>query len=193
MSHSDEYSRTGPETCRAGISPCPQTQAATRQQQATNSSPTQSATRHRWMAGRGVGIRTAGRGVRIRRLIPVAITAALAFSVVLSGHASASQTGNARRSTERIAGMAQPKATHARLVLRPNAAVIEAGGSRDYTAEGLDKAGRSLGDLTAYTRFSISPDGSCKNATCTPADPGRHTVTGTVDLGKRQVTGTADL
>src|SRR6266536_1460908 len=279
MSHSDEYSRTGPETCRAGISPCPQTQAATRQQQATNSSPTQSATRHRWMAGRGVGIRTAGRGVRIRRLIPVAITAALAFSVVLSGHASASQTGNARRSTERIAGMAQPKATHARLVLspnavvieagdrvqyraegyddagkyrgdvtpdttfsvgkdvckraictanpgtytvtgtfyindtaitgtahllvlprplaslklRPNPAVIEAGGSRDYTAEGLDKAGRSLGDLTAYTRFSISPDGSCKNATCTPADPGRHTVTGTVDLGKRQVTGTADL
>ena len=81
----------------------------------------------------------------------------------------------------------------ASLKLRPNPAVIEAGGSRDYTAEGLDKAGRSLGDLTAYTRFSISPDGSCKNATCTPADPGRHTVTGTVDLGKRQVTGTADL
>ena len=205
----------------------------------------------------------------------MAIAAAMAFSVVLPGHASASQTGGARRSTERTAGMAQPKATHARLVLspnavvieagdsvhytaegyddagnylgdvtpvttfsvgkdackraictakpgtytvtgtfyindtavtgtadllvlprplaslklRPNPAVIEAGGSQDYTAEGLDEAGGSLGDLTAYTSFSVSPDGSCAGATCTPANAGDHTVTGTVDVGNQQVIG----
>jgi parallel beta-helix repeat protein len=75
------------------------------------------------------------------------------------------------------------------LVLSPASATISAGGSQDYTAEGVDPYGNSLGDVTASTTFSIAPDGSCTGATCSASIAGAHTVTGT-SAGK---TGTASL
>ena len=75
------------------------------------------------------------------------------------------------------------------LVLSPSSATITAGGSQAYTAEGRDQYENSLGDVTATTAFSIAPNGSCAEATCTASLAGPHTVTGTTG-GK---TGTASL
>jgi len=75
------------------------------------------------------------------------------------------------------------------LVLSPASATITAGGSQAYTAEGRDQYDNSLGDVTASTTFSIAPDGSCTNATCTASTAGAHTVTGT----KSGKTGSASL
>ncbi len=65
------------------------------------------------------------------------------------------------------------------LVISPGTQTITAGGSQTYAAEGFDASGHDLGDVTAATTFTISPDGTCTGATCTPTDPGAHTVTGT--------------
>ena len=64
-----------------------------------------------------------------------------------------------------------------------------AGSSQAYTAEGFDAANNSLGDVTAQTTFTITPDGSCSAAGCTASTGGPHTVTGN-DAGK---TATASL
>jgi parallel beta-helix repeat protein len=64
------------------------------------------------------------------------------------------------------------------IVISPGSATITAGGSQAYTAEGFDAANNSLGDVTASTTFSISPNGSCAGATCTATAAGQHTVTG---------------
>ena len=77
--------------------------------------------------------------------------------------------------------------------LSPATSVVEAGVERVYTATGYDSNQHVLGDVTALTRFSIGPDGSCVRAACTAATTGHHTVTGTVDVRGRQVTGRADL
>jgi hypothetical protein len=79
------------------------------------------------------------------------------------------------------------------LELNPKSAVVDAGAPITYIAIGIDVNGTRLGDLTADTRFSISPDGSCTGATCTAAKPGPHTITGSVNRGNRGVTGTAKL
>ncbi len=65
------------------------------------------------------------------------------------------------------------------LVLSPATATIAAGGSQAYTAEGFDAANNSLGDVTATTTFTITPNGSCTAASCTATTVGAHTVTGT--------------
>jgi parallel beta-helix repeat protein len=75
------------------------------------------------------------------------------------------------------------------LVLTPSSATINAGGSQAYTAEGRDQYDNTLGDVTATTTFSISPNGSCTGASCTASVSGAHTVTGT----KSGKTGTATL
>jgi hypothetical protein len=75
------------------------------------------------------------------------------------------------------------------LVLSPASATIAAGGSQAYTAEGRDQYDNSLGDVTASTTFTISPEGSCSGASCTASAAGPHTVTGT----KTGKTGTASL
>lgn len=79
--------------------------------------------------------------------------------------------------------------TLTRLRLTPASQTIVAGGSQTYTATGLDASGNSLGDVTAATTFSISPDGSCTKNTCTATNAGTHTVTAN-DGGN---TGTATL
>ena len=77
----------------------------------------------------------------------------------------------------------------AKLVLTPARATVVTGGAQPYRAEGFDRGGNDLGDVTAATTFTIAPDGSCSAATCTPSAPGDHTVTGQDGT----VTGTADL
>jgi hypothetical protein len=69
------------------------------------------------------------------------------------------------------------------IVISPASATISAGGSQAYTAQGFDASNNSLGDVTASTVFSISPNGSCAGATCTASVGGAHTVTGN-DSGK---------
>jgi len=64
------------------------------------------------------------------------------------------------------------------IVLSPSSATISAGGSQSYTAEGFDASNNSLGDVTAFTTFSISPNGVCTGASCTATTAGPHTVTG---------------
>ena len=63
------------------------------------------------------------------------------------------------------------------LVISPAAATINAGGSQAYTAQGFDAANNSLGDVTAATSFTITPNGSCSGASCTASSGGPHTVT----------------
>jgi hypothetical protein len=75
------------------------------------------------------------------------------------------------------------------IVISPASATIAAGGSQGYTAQGFDSAGNPVGDVTAFTTFSISPNGTCTGATCTATTAGAHTVTGN-DAGK---TSTASL
>ena len=63
------------------------------------------------------------------------------------------------------------------------------GGSQAFTAAGRDQYENPLGDVTAKTNFTISPNGSCSGTSCTATIAGAHTVSGT-DGGK---TGTASL
>jgi parallel beta-helix repeat protein len=72
------------------------------------------------------------------------------------------------------------------IVISPSSATISAGGSQAYTAEGFDASNNSLGDVTAFTTFSISPNGSCTGASCTATVGGPHTVTGN-DAGKTSI------
>lgn len=64
------------------------------------------------------------------------------------------------------------------LVLTPGSSVTAAGVGQTYSVEGYDVSGSDLGDVTATTTFSISPDGSCALNVCTPGAPGPHTVIG---------------
>ena len=75
------------------------------------------------------------------------------------------------------------------LVLTPATVTITSGDSQAYTAEGFDALDNSLGDVTAATTFTVTPDGSCSDAVCTATLAGDHTVTGTKDAK----TGTAAL
>jgi hypothetical protein len=76
-----------------------------------------------------------------------------------------------------------------RIVISPATATIAAGGSQAYTAQGFDAANNPLGDVTAFTTFSIAPEGVCIGSVCTANAGGQHTVTGN-DGGK---TSTASL
>jgi peptidoglycan/xylan/chitin deacetylase (PgdA/CDA1 family) len=62
------------------------------------------------------------------------------------------------------------------LIISPPSAQVTAGGSQTYKAEGFDAAGNDLGNLTAQTTFTISPDGSCQGALCQAQIAGAHTV-----------------
>jgi uncharacterized repeat protein (TIGR01451 family) len=73
--------------------------------------------------------------------------------------------------------------------ISPATATIAFGASQAYTAQGFDAFGNSRGDVTAATKFKITPNGSCTTATCTATAPGAHTVSGT----HGRLTGTATL
>jgi hypothetical protein len=90
--------------------------------------------------------------------------------------------------TEAIVGTGQPQAYTATLLIR-------VGPSQVYTARDPDTYSY-LVDVTRWTRFSIRPDGVCGWASCTPAEIGEHTVTGTFPRWRRSpfhVKGTAVL
>jgi hypothetical protein len=136
--------------------------------------------------------RTAARGSgAASRLIPLVVTAAMALSLVVVSAAPASPAVGGHGNSEQ--GKPKLHRALARLVLSPAPASIRAGATLAYTAEGYDAAGHDLGDVTARTRFSISPDGSCAGATCTASERGQHTVTGTVHRGNRAISGRAAL
>ena len=113
------------------------------------------------------------------------------FSVTLktAGAQSITATDTTTSSITGSANLTVAAAALDHLVLSPASATITAGGSQSYTAEGRDAFNNSLGDVTATTAFTISPDGSCSGASCSASVAGPHTVTGT----KSTKTGTASL
>lgn len=64
------------------------------------------------------------------------------------------------------------------IAIAPASATIAAGDSQAYTATGFDRFNNNIGDVTAGTTFSISPNGSCSGNACTASAPGPHTITG---------------
>jgi hypothetical protein len=86
-------------------------------------------------------------------------------------------------------GLAYPHGPLDSIVLSPASAIVAAGSSQSYTVEGFDTNGNSVGDVTAITTFSISPNGSCTGAACRATVVGPHTVTGVAS----GIVGTADL
>ena len=77
--------------------------------------------------------------------------------------------------------------THLRIL--PASSTVLPGGTKTYTAKGLDAFDHDLGDVTADTTFAIDSDTACPAHVCTAADLGSHTVTGTDGTA----TGTATL
>jgi peptidoglycan/xylan/chitin deacetylase (PgdA/CDA1 family) len=72
------------------------------------------------------------------------------------------------------------------LVVSPSSSSIQIFTSQTYTAEGFDSNGNDLGDMTSQASFTMSPDGSCQGATCTPSASGAHTVTATLGQASGQ-------
>ncbi len=75
------------------------------------------------------------------------------------------------------------------LVLTPAHATVSGVQRVTYRAELFDSSGRDLGEATAATTFTISPDGACAANVCHASQAGDHTVTGTDGTA----TGTATL
>jgi hypothetical protein len=66
----------------------------------------------------------------------------------------------------------------ARLQLDPLRTESVAGGRRAFTATALDAEGRSLGDVTDRTTFSIEPTGSCEDSSCGAEKVGTYRIVG---------------
>jgi outer membrane protein assembly factor BamB len=64
------------------------------------------------------------------------------------------------------------------LVLSPANTKIQVGGSQTYTAEGYNRAGYDMGDVTASTTFEIFADAPCVGNVCTFATAGDPIVRG---------------
>ena len=75
------------------------------------------------------------------------------------------------------------------LVVSPTDATIAAGKSQEYTAEGFDADGNTLGDVTSATTFTVGKGSPCSAAVCSPTLPGDYTVKATDGLA----VGTATL
>jgi Big-like domain-containing protein len=75
------------------------------------------------------------------------------------------------------------------LVLTPTRATLTLGESQRYTAEARDPNNNDLGDITAGTSFSISPDGTCLGSVCSAASAGPHVVT----ASRQGMTGTTTM
>ena len=74
------------------------------------------------------------------------------------------------------------------ITLSPSSSTVLAGATQTYTATATDQFGNPLGDVTAQTTFSISPNGSCTANTCSATVVGTHTVTGTNGSATGQAT-----
>jgi PKD repeat protein len=80
--------------------------------------------------------------------------------------------------TSKVIRVGSPDAVFDHIIVSPSNATIQPGGSQSYTAEAFDTDGGSMGSVTADTDFSIAPNGSCSDNTCTATQRGAHTVTG---------------
>ncbi len=74
------------------------------------------------------------------------------------------------------------------IVVSPAAATITVGAGQTYSAAAFDRFNNRIGDVTSQTIFSISPDGACAGATCTPSATGTHTVSGSYSGKTAQAT-----
>ena len=72
-----------------------------------------------------------------------------------------------------------PVGPAAQLGISPETGTVQAGQGQAYQLVAYDADGASLADVTPASTLTISPDGSCTGATCTPASAGPHTVTAT--------------
>jgi len=63
------------------------------------------------------------------------------------------------------------------ITISPSSSTISAGSSQTYQILGYDAGNKLIGDVTSTTVLTISPDGSCRGATCTATIAGPHTVT----------------
>ncbi|HET8786476.1 MAG TPA: right-handed parallel beta-helix repeat-containing protein [Candidatus Limnocylindrales bacterium] len=115
------------------------------------------------------------------------VTASTTFSIVPNGSCTGASCTATLAGTHTVTGTSGGKTGTASLevtasgvdhiVISPKSSSLAAGGSQAYTAQGFDSAGNSLGDVTAFATFSISPDGSCTDNVCTATTAGSHTVT----------------
>jgi hypothetical protein len=94
-----------------------------------------------------------------------------------AGNQGVTATSGALSSTQ--SPIAVQPGSLASLVLSPATSTMDAGASRSYTAQGRDASGNNLGDMTAGTTFSITPEGSCTGNVCTAVVAGPHTVIAT--------------
>jgi parallel beta-helix repeat protein len=127
------------------------------------------------------------------------VTSSTTFTIAPNGSCTGNACGATTVGTHTVTGERAGKTSTAaltvtagpldHLAISPASASMAAGSSQSFSAEGRDQYDNSLGDVTATTTFSIAPDGSCSNATCTASVAGGHTVTGT----KSGKTGTASL
>jgi peptidoglycan/xylan/chitin deacetylase (PgdA/CDA1 family) len=117
------------------------------------------------------------------------VTAQTTFTIAPDGFCVGNSCGSSRSGAHIVTGTNGTAAGEASLTvivgpldhiaISPKTGSIAAGGSQAYTAEGFDAAGNDLGDVTAQTTFTISPDGMCQGATCRSTSAGSHTVTAT--------------
>ncbi len=113
-----------------------------------------------------------------------------AVTVLMSGNRyRANFTNSSGHAVTRAALLTVMPGTLDHLVVSPASSSVVPGASRGYRAEGFDPSGNDLGDVTAATTMTITPDGSCLGSVCTASIPGGHTVTGT----DAPATGTAIL
>ena len=66
-----------------------------------------------------------------------------------------------------------------RIDVTPGSATLPVSTGQALTVTAFDAFANSLGNVTAATTFTIAPDGTCANATCTAPTSGPHLVTAT--------------
>ncbi|MHB8513600.1 MAG: hypothetical protein ACYDCC_15700 [Actinomycetota bacterium] len=127
------------------------------------------------------------------------VTSTTVFTIAPNGSCSGATCGATIAGPHTVTGTRDQKISTAsltvtagpttKLALNPATSSIPSGGTRRYSAQGVDQYGNPTGDLTSATTFTIAPDGSCSGVACTASVIGPHTVTGTDGT----LTGTATL
>ena len=117
------------------------------------------------------------------------VTASTTFSIGPDGSCAGTTCGSSVAGPHTVTAAYEAKTATAALtvtpapldhiVVSPASATIAANGSQAYTAEGRDQYGNATADLTAFTTFTIGPNGSCVGASCGASASGAHTVTAT--------------
>jgi hypothetical protein len=78
------------------------------------------------------------------------------------------------------ATLAVEAGTLASIIVSPSMAMITAGETQAFTAEGFDAYGNSLGDATSQASWSITGTGSCEASLCGATTVGDYTVSATI-------------